>query len=97
MGSADETIRWPTKLDHGAIVQRLVNIRESAESSGLADLSAQFADVEHMPPAQIAVSVVATLTRLLGKAEHRWIAKRLEMVAMNLRNLRNVKNIASRP
>jgi hypothetical protein len=90
MHSAEiETLRWPTNLDHDAIVRRLVGFREAAESCGLRDLSAYFADVENMPAAQIAVHVVGTLTWLLERAEYRPLAKRLEMVAMNLKNLRS--------
>jgi len=84
-----ETLRWPTNLDHDAIVRRLVGFREAAKSCGLRDLSAYFADVETMPAAQIAVHVVGTLTWLLEKSEYRPLAKRLEIVAMNLKNLRS--------
>lgn len=84
-----ETLRWPTNLDHRAIVRRLIRFREAAKYCGLGDLSAHFADVEHMPAAQIAVHVVGTLTWLLDRSEYRPLARRLEMVAMNLKNLRN--------
>jgi len=88
-GAEIETLRWPTNLDHDAIVRRLIGFREAAESCGLQDLSDHFADVEHMPAAQIAVHVVGTLTWLLEKSEYRPLARRLEMVAMNLKNLRS--------
>jgi hypothetical protein len=84
-----ETLRWPTNLDHDAIVSRLVRFREAAASCGLQNLSAHFADVEHMAAAKIALQVVGTLTWLLERSEYRPLAKRLEMVAMNLKNLRN--------
>jgi hypothetical protein len=89
MGSEFETLRWPTNLNHSAIVLRLVQFREAARSSGLRDLAAQFANVERMPAGRIGVNVVAALTGLLDKAEYRSLAKPLEMVAMNLKNLRN--------
>jgi len=40
-----------------------------------------------MPAAQIALSVAESLYWLLGKTEHQWLTRRLEMVAMNLGNL----------
>jgi hypothetical protein len=88
MGSEFETLRWPIRLNHRAIVLRLVQFREMAASSGRADLAATFEDVEHMPAVQIAVNVVETLTGLLDKPECRPLAKGLEMVAMNLKNLK---------
>ena len=87
MCSIEETIRWPIRLSHGAIIRRLVHIREVAASCGLGDLSEHFAGVEHMPAAKIALNVAESLYWLLGKAEHQWLTKRLEMVAMNLGNL----------
>jgi len=89
MGIESETLRWPTNLNHSAIVLRLVQFREMAASSGRGDLAASFADVEHMPAVQIGVNVVETLTNLLDKPEFRPLARGLEMVAMNLKNLRH--------
>jgi hypothetical protein len=86
--SENETLRWPTNLDHAAIVRRLIQVRESAQASGLPELAARFADVETMPAAQIGARVVAAMTGLQEKPEHRAITTQLEMVAMNLKNLK---------
>ena len=87
MSNENETLRWPTNLDHAAIVARLVQVRESARSNGLAELAARFANVESMPSKQIGASVVAALTWLQDKPQHRSITTQLEMVALNLKNL----------
>jgi hypothetical protein len=89
MSSADETLRWPTRLDHHAIVRRLVDIRRAAHASGLAELSARFRDVETMLATSIALNVVGALTDPLVDERHRPLVRQLEMVAMNLKNLRN--------
>ena len=47
-----------------------------------------FAGVERMTPAEIGSNVVAALTWLQDKPEHRAITTQLEMVAMNLKNLK---------
>lgn len=88
MNAENETLRWPTNLDHGAIVERLVRVREAARAAGLAELAARFADVETLAPGKIAAGVVAALTAIQEQPEHRAIAIQLEMVAMNLKNLR---------
>ena len=87
MNDGSEPLRWPTNLDHAAIVARLVQVREAAKASGLGELAARFASVETMPAKQIGASVVTALTWLQGKPEHRAITTQLEMVAMNLKNL----------
>jgi len=79
----NETLRWPTNLDHAAIVRRLIQVRESAQACGLAELAARFADVETMAAAQIGARVVVAITWLQEKPEYRPIATQLEMVAMN--------------
>ncbi len=86
--SENETLRWPTSLDHAAIVRRLVQVRESARANGLLELAARFADVETMAAAQIGARVVAAMTGLQEKPEYHSIATQLEMVAMNLKNLK---------
>ena len=88
MSNDYETLRWPTNLDRAAIVDRLVKVREAAQASGLAEFASRFADVEHMPSAQIGAGVIASLTWLQDKPEHRSIATQLEMIAMNLKNLK---------
>lgn len=86
--SGNETLRWPTNLDHAAIVRRLVQVRESAQAAGLGDLAARFANIEGMAAGQIGAKVIGALTWLQEKPEHRSIATQLEMIAMNLKNLK---------
>jgi len=83
----NETLRWPTNLDHAAIVGRLVAIRESARASGFAELASQLAEVEGMTAAHIGSCVIAAMTLVQERPEHRSIATQLEMIAMNLKNL----------
>ena len=87
MAYENETLRWPTNLDHAAIVRRLVEVRTAAEASGFAELAAHLANVEGMSSAQIGASVIAAMSVVQEKAEHRSIATQLEMIAMNLKNL----------
>lgn len=88
MSTENETLRWPTNLDHAAIVKRLVEVREAAGAAGLPELAARFSDVETLPAGRIASAVVAALTSIQEVPEHRAIAMQLEMVAINLKNLR---------
>lgn len=88
MNTENETLRWPTNLDHAAIVQRLVEVRAAAAAAGLAELAARFTDLEIMPAGKLATSVVAALTSIQEIPEHRAIAMELEMIAINLKNLR---------
>ena len=87
-GNENETLRWPTNLDHRAIVARLVQFREAALAAGLADIAARFDGVEQMPAAQIGANVIATMTLLQERTDQRHIAQQLEMIAMNLKNLK---------
>ena len=84
----EETIRFPTNLDHAAIVLRLIQFRKDARSSGLPELAEQFMEVETMSAATIASRVVAAITWLLDKTEYRDLTKQIEMVALNLKNLK---------
>lgn len=88
MNAENETLRWPTNLDHAAIVRRLVEVRAAARAAGLPDLAERFEDVESMPAGKLATSVVAALTSIQENQEHRAIVTQLEMVAINLKNLR---------
>ena len=89
MSHENETLRWPTNLDHAAIVERLVETRAMmAKEAGLADLAGRFADVENMTSAQIGAKVVAALTWIQDKPEYPAITAQLAMVAMNLKNLK---------
>ena len=88
MSAEYETLRWPTNLDHAAIVKRLVGVRAAAQSAGLTEIAARFADVETLPAGKLASSVVAALTSIQELPAHRALAMELEMVALNLKNLR---------
>ena len=65
MDVENETLRWPTNLDHAGIVQRLVLVRDAARKAGLEDLAARFAEVETLPARTIASRVVAALHNVL--------------------------------
>ena len=88
MANENETLRWPTNLDRPGIEKRLVQVCEDAKQAGLPDLSSKFTDLPVMTPAQIGAGVIAALTWLQDKPEHRAITTQLEMVAMNLKNLK---------
>lgn len=88
MNNENETLRWPTNLDHAAIVQRLVQFREAASSSGLPEIAARFAEVESMPAAKLGAQVIAAINWLQEKPDYRSLVTQLEMVAMNLKNLK---------
>jgi hypothetical protein len=85
---SDETLRWPTNLDRAAIETRLVEVREVARRYGLAEIVSRFENLEQLTPAQVGANVVAALTWLQDKPQHRPLTMQLEMVAMNLKNLR---------
>ena len=84
----DETLRWPTNLDRAAIEKRLVEVREAARSQGLPYVVSLFENIERMAGHEIGTNVVAALTWLQDKPEHRPLTAQLEMVAMNLKNLK---------
>jgi len=84
----NETLRWPTRLNRGAIQQRLELVREAARSEKLTELLALFPDPATMSAAEIGTAVVAALSWLQDKPQHRPITMQLEMVAMNLKNLK---------
>jgi hypothetical protein len=84
----DETLRWPTRLNRGGIEQRLQLVRDAARSENLADLLRLFPDPAKMTPAELGSAVVAALSWLQDKPQHRAITLQLEMVAMNLKNLK---------
>jgi hypothetical protein len=86
--NGNETLRWPTNLDQPAIVNRLVQLRESAQAAGHADLVARFAKIETMTGGQIGAAVIGALTWLQENPELRPFATQLEMIAVNLKNLK---------
>jgi hypothetical protein len=88
VSNENETLRWPTNLDRAGIEKRLVQVREAAEAGQLGELAALFAYLESMTSRQIGTHVVAALTWLQDRPEHRAITTQLEMVAMNLKNLK---------
>ena len=79
-----ETLRWPTNLDRAGIEKRLVQVRDA----GIPELADRFKGLEKMTAAQLGAAVVAALSWIQGKSEHRAVATQLEMVAMNLKNLK---------
>jgi hypothetical protein len=83
----NETLRWPTRLDRGGIGQRLALVREAATSEKLPELAALLPDPASATPAEIAGGVVAALSWLQDKPQHRAITLQLQIVAMNLKNL----------
>lgn len=86
-----ETLRWPTNLDRGAIVQRLVEMRELARANGRTEFVTFFADIEGMPAARIGSSVIAALSWIEGKPDYKAFSTQLSMVAMNLKNLKTLE------
>jgi hypothetical protein len=84
----DETLRWPTRLDRAGIEARLVGVRKQAEAAGLDYVAGLFENLSAMTPPELGTHVVAALTWLQDKPEHRAITTQLEMVAMNLKNLK---------
>ena len=88
MTNENETLRWPTNLDHAAIVQRLVQVRGAAAEAGLAEITARLEGVETMPAAALGSKVIGALTWIQEKPEYGAITAQLAMVAMNLKNLK---------
>jgi hypothetical protein len=88
MNEQDETLRWPTNLDHPAIIQRLVQVRAMAAAAGLDELVARIDGVETMPAAELGAAVIGALTWIQEKPEYSAITAQLAMVAMNLKNLK---------
>jgi hypothetical protein len=83
-----ETLRWPTNLDRAAIEKRLAEVRSVAHAQGLSYLASLFQQLEGMTAAALGTNVVAALTWLQDKPQHRPLTIQLEMVAMNLKNLK---------
>lgn len=83
-----ETLRWPTNMDRHAIVAKLVEIRTSAQSQGYAALADFFNGVEEHSSPKVGASVIAALTWLEGKPEHKAFGTQISIVAMNLKNLK---------
>ncbi len=88
MNDRTETLRFPRNLDRNAIVERLIEIRESVQLLSHPELSVLLDDIENLTPAQIGVRVIAAMDWLEGKTGVDTIAKKLSIVAMNLKNLR---------
>jgi len=84
----NETLRFPSNLDHPAIIERLVQLRTAAAEAGLADIAARFEKVESLSPAEIGASVIGALTSIQEKPEYAAITTQLGIVAMNLKNLK---------
>ena len=67
---------------------RLVDVREVARKQGLDHLVELVGEPQGMSAAQLGAKVVAALTWLQDKPEHRALTMQFEMVAMNLKNLK---------
>jgi len=63
-------------------------VRETAQRAGLDQLAKSFEALDKLTAAQLGAKVVAAMTEIQSKPEHRAIATQLEMVAMNLKNLK---------
>ncbi|MGE0874515.1 MAG: hypothetical protein AB7O31_07600 [Burkholderiales bacterium] len=87
MDWTNETLRFPTNLDRDAIVRRLVNMRTRAAEEGPAELATLLAGVEDMPSAKVGMVTIAAISMLTEKPEHRALASKLELLAVNLKNL----------
>jgi hypothetical protein len=83
----NETLRFPTNLDHATIVKRLVKIRELAGEKGFAELASLLDGVEAMPGPKIGIAVISAISLQTEKPEHKALLTRLEMLAVNLKNL----------
>jgi len=88
MDNDNETLRWPTNLDHAAIVERLVRVRAMAAEAGLGDLAERLGGVETLSSAELGAKVIGALTWIQEKPEYLAITTQLAMVAMNLKNLK---------
>lgn len=88
MNDENETLRWPTNLDHDGMVKRLVGVRTMAAEAGLADLALRLEGVETVPSAELGAKVIGALTLIQEKPEYLAITTQLAMVAMNLKNLK---------
>jgi hypothetical protein len=87
VSSENETLRWPTNLNHAAIIERLVKVRDTARAAGLEEFAARFDGIETLPAGQIGARVIGALTWVQEKTEYGAYATQLEMVAVNLKNL----------
>jgi hypothetical protein len=88
VGWENETLRFPTNLDHDTIVKRLVNIRAMAVEKGPPELASLLDGVETMPPPKLGVAVISAISLLADKPEHGALASRLEIIAVNLKNIK---------
>ena len=87
-GDRTETLRFPRNLDREQMLVRLIALRESARTAGIDEISKFFEGVEDMSIARLAVSVISALEWLESNPNHSDYAKKLSIVAMNLKNLK---------
>lgn len=88
MSWEEETLRFPSHLDQAAIVARLVKLREAGEKAGLAEFVEMLAGVETMPPAELGMSIISAINWLQARPEHKALAGKMEMLAVNIKNLK---------
>jgi hypothetical protein len=88
MPDRTDTLRFPRNLDRDAIVGRLIALRESSQLLDHPQLCALLAGIETLPPPQVGSRVIEAMNWLEGKSGVEAIAKKLSIVAMNLKNLK---------
>jgi len=85
--SDEKTMRMVTNLDRAAIEEKLVEVRDLAQKSGLEDLAGMFLEVEGAPRKKIEQCVDSALKWLSDKPQHKTLTALLELVEFNLKNL----------
>jgi hypothetical protein len=88
MSSHEKTMKLVTNLDRAAIEQRLVAVRNAAQSGDLPELAALFTGIEGLPRAQMEAKVKSAIKWLLNKPEHKNLMAQIELVELNLPNLK---------
>jgi len=88
MSSHDKTLKLVTNLDRAGIESRLGQIRNAAQSAGLAELAQMLADAPGAPRAQLEQQVRNALKWLAHKPDHKALEAQLELVEINLPNLK---------
>jgi hypothetical protein len=88
MSSHEETLKLVTNLDRAAVEARLADIRNGAQSAGLAEVAQLLAHAPGVPRAELEQKIRDALKLLAGKPEHKALLAQLELVEINLPNLK---------
>ena len=89
MGWESETLRFPTTLDQEGIVRRLVRIRAMAQDErSMAELATMLEGVEHLPASKLGIAIIGATGFVAGKPDYAAVARKLEILAVNLKNLK---------